>query len=99
MSFNYVVYTDNTGREWSLRMDNYIASALSATPVSGTPLPRLPGHIRSRRMRLAEALTGRELLVAAPYPWPFGLGSLVVFDLDVWYVTYWLDEEYRLEKG
>ncbi len=93
---NYYVYTDNSGRQWSMRLDAVTATFTGAIHAL-TPLPRVPDRVEKRRLRLAEAVTGKETLVNAPYAWPAPLGELLVYNGDIWYVVAQLEETYKFE--
>lgn len=53
----------------------------------------------TRKLRLANSVTGYELLIKAPYAWPYPIGELVAFKGSFWVVTEQLPEAYRFEKG
>lgn len=93
---NYYIYTDDAGVQWSVRMTEPVAMFVLGIPAYGQP--RLPGRIRSRKMRLADYVTGKELLVIAPYKWPLNLGAVEAYGAGIYIVQAYLQEDYPLEK-
>lgn len=98
MSLNYYEYVDNNGKVWSKKMSPTTAAFVGASP-SATRNPLVATAPRTRKLRLADPLTGQERLIVAPVAWPYNLNDFVTYEGVNYYVTFLYDEAVALERG
>lgn len=92
---NYYEYTADRGNVYSILVGDNIATFMSMS-VAVTEHPIIDGRLVPRKLRLSETSTGKERIVTDPQPtWTYPLGSVVLFEGDVYFVTMQLDQEGR----